>query len=180
LDEGDKLTVNDLIYSALVGSANNAVETLVRYSGLNRDAFIQAMNDKAKTLGAESTYFEEPTGLSTKNVSSALDYAIIAKEVLKDPIIASAVSAREYSFSTVDGSKVRNLYNTNSWLRYNIMPFTASKTGYLHEAKYCLMSRIKTTDERQLISVVLGAETRDESLFSTKDVFNYSSKILLH
>jgi hypothetical protein len=42
------------------------------------------------------------------------------------------------------------------------------------------MSRIKTTDERQLISVVLGAETRDESLFSTKDVFNYSSKILLH
>jgi rare lipoprotein A len=180
LDEGDKLTVNDLIYSALVGSANNAIETLVRYSGLSRDAFIQAMNDKAKTLGAESTYFEEPTGLSTKNVSSALDYAIIAKEVLKDPIIASAVSAREYSFSTVDGSKVRNLYNTNSWLRYNIMPFTASKTGYLHEAKYCLMSRIKTTDERQLISVVLGAETRDESLFSTKDVFNYSSKILLH
>jgi D-alanyl-D-alanine endopeptidase (penicillin-binding protein 7) len=180
LDEGDKLTVNDLIYSALVGSANNAVETLVRYSGLSRDAFIQAMNDKAKTLGAESTYFEEPTGLSTKNVSSALDYAIIAKEVLKDPVIASAVSAREYSFSTVDGNKVRNLYNTNSWLRYNIMPFTASKTGYLHEAKYCLMSRIKTTDEKQFISVVLGAETRDESLFSTKDAFNYSSKIFLH
>jgi D-alanyl-D-alanine carboxypeptidase len=99
---------------------------------------------------------------------------------LKDPVIASAVSAREYSFSTVDGNKVRNLYNTNSWLRYDIMPFTASKTGYLHEAKYCLMSRIETTDEKQLISVVLGAETRDESLFSTKDVFNYSSKILLH
>jgi D-alanyl-D-alanine carboxypeptidase len=76
LDEGDKLTVNDLIYSSLVRSANNTVETLVRYSGLSRDAFIQAMNDEAKTLGAESTYFEEPTGLSTKNVSSALDYAI--------------------------------------------------------------------------------------------------------
>ncbi len=58
LDEGDKLTVNDLIYSTLVGSANNAIETLVRYSGLSRDAFIQAMNDKAKTLGAESTYLK--------------------------------------------------------------------------------------------------------------------------
>jgi rare lipoprotein A len=180
LEEGDQLTVNDLIYSSLVGSANNTVESLVRYSGLSRDAFIQAMNDKAKILGAESTYFEEPTGLSTKNVSSALDYAIIATEALKDPVIASAVSARQYSFSTINTDKVKNLYNTNSWLRYSVMPFTASKTGYLHEAKYCLMSRIQTTDGRQLISVVLGAETRDESLFSTKDAFNYSSKIFLH
>jgi rare lipoprotein A len=180
LDEGDKLTVNDLIYSSLVRSANNTVETLVRYSGLSRDAFIQAMNDEAKTLGAESTYFEEPTGLSTKNVSSALDYAIIAKEVLQDPVIASAASAREYSFFTLDGNKVRNLYNTNSWLRYSVMPFTASKTGYLHEAKYCLMSRIQTANDRQLISIVLGAETRNESLFSTKDIFNYSTKTFLH
>ena len=180
LDEGDKLTVNDLIYSSLVGSANNTVETLVRYSGLSRDAFIQAMNDKAIALGAESTHFDEPTGLSTKNVSSALDYAIIAKEVLQDPVIASAVSARQYSFSTIGGDKVRNLYNTNSWLRYSVMPFTASKTGYLHEAKYCLMSRIQSPDNRQLISVVLGAETRNESLFSTKDVFNYSRKIFLN
>jgi D-alanyl-D-alanine carboxypeptidase len=99
---------------------------------------------------------------------------------LKDPVIASAVSARQYSFSTINTDKVKNLYNTNSWLRYSVMPFTASKTGYLHEAKYCLMSRIQTTDGRQLISVVLGAETRDESLFSTKDAFNYSSKIFLH
>jgi D-alanyl-D-alanine endopeptidase (penicillin-binding protein 7) len=180
LDEGDKLTVNDLIYSSLVGSANNTVETLVRYSGLSRDAFIQAMNDKAEIWGANNTHFDEPTGLSTRNVSSALDYAIIAKEALKDPIISSAVSAREYSFSTIDGNKVRNLYNTNSWLRYSVMPFTASKTGYLHEAKYCLMSRIQTADNRQLISIVLGAETRDESLFSTKDAFNYSSKTFLH
>ncbi|MFP4514979.1 MAG: RlpA-like double-psi beta-barrel domain-containing protein [Parcubacteria group bacterium] len=180
LDEGDRLTVNDLIYSSLVGSANNAVETLVRYSGLSRDAFIKAMNDKARILGANSTHFDEPTGLSTKNVSSALDYAIIAKEVLKDPVIASAVSARHYSFSTIDGTKVKNLYNTNSWLRYSVMPFTASKTGYLHEAKYCLMSRIQSADGRQLISIVLGAESRDESLFSTKDAFNYSSKIFLH
>jgi D-alanyl-D-alanine endopeptidase (penicillin-binding protein 7) len=179
LNEGDKLSINDLLYSSLVGSTNNTVETLVRYSGLSRDAFIQAMNDKAKALGSDSTYFEEPTGLSTKNVSSALDYAIIAKEVLKDPVIAGAVSAREYSF-TISGDKVKNLYNTNSWLRYSVMPFTASKTGYLHEAKYCLMSRIQAADNRQLISVVLGAETRDESLFSTKDVFNYSSKIFLH
>ncbi len=180
LEEGDKLTVNDLVYSALVGSANNAVETLVRYSGLSRKKFVKAMNDKARQWGANTTHFEEPTGLSTENVSSALDYAIIAKEVLRDPIIASAISSRQYSFTTLNNNKVYNLYNTNSWLRYSVMPFTASKTGYLNEAKYCLLSRIQASENKQLISIILGADTRNESLFSTKDVFNFANKTFLH
>ena len=87
VDDGDTLTIEDLIYSSLVGSANNSIETLVRVSGMNRNDFIKKMNETVRLWGANSTSFEEPTGLSPNNVSSASDYAIITKEVFKHPII---------------------------------------------------------------------------------------------
>jgi hypothetical protein len=75
--DGETMTIEDLLYSALVGSANNAVESLVRVSGLSRPNFITKMNETVKSWGATSTSFVEPTGLSPQNVSSPFDYAII-------------------------------------------------------------------------------------------------------
>jgi D-alanyl-D-alanine carboxypeptidase (penicillin-binding protein 5/6) len=68
--DGETMTINDLLYSALVGSANNAVESLVRVSGLSRDQFVERMNSQAKTWGATNTKFIEPSGLAPENVSS--------------------------------------------------------------------------------------------------------------
>ncbi len=179
LVDKDQVTINDLVYSSLVGSANNAVETLARYSNLSRNQFIQAMNDKAKEWGANNTSFVEPTGLSPRNVSSVLDYAIITREALKDPIVAAAASAKQYSFSTINTNKKYYIYNTNSWLRYDQLPFTASKTGYLHEAGYCLLARMPISSD-QVIAVVLGAFSRAESLFATKDALTYGQFVALN
>lgn len=176
LEDGETLTIKDLVYSSLVGSTNNTVETLVRVSGLTREEFIKRMNELVKSYGAKSTRFIEPTGLSPKNVSSAGDYAIIAGEVLSDPIIKDASVTGVYKFTTIkpDGKEIsHSIRNTNLLVREGKYEFTGSKTGYLNEALYCLMSRVKAENGDNLIVVTMGAKTRDESFRKTEDLIRY-------
>jgi len=177
LNDGDILTIEDLVYSALVGSANNTIETLVRISGLSRNDFIAKMNETVLAWGARSTYFVEPTGLSPENVSSAFDYAIIIKEVLRHPIIEKASTMAEYEFYTVNTRKRHRIRNTNQLIRTNKYNITGSKTGYLDEAGYCLMTRFRTGGE-QIIVVTMGASTRDISFLETENLIKYGTKIV--
>ncbi|MHB8904113.1 MAG: RlpA-like double-psi beta-barrel domain-containing protein, partial [Patescibacteria group bacterium] len=105
LKEGDTLKIQDLVYAALVGSANNAVESLVRVSGLSRDNFIAQMNKTVKAMGATSTKFIEPSGLSPENVSSPYEYAIISKAILSNPLIQKISTTISYKFKTVNTKK---------------------------------------------------------------------------
>ena len=173
LDEGETLTVEDLVYASLVGSANNTVETLVRASGLNRDEFIAKMNDLVYNWGASSTRFVEPTGLAPENVSSCLDYAIITNEVYKHPILNKASIAGEYSFNTINKDVRHRLKNTNSLFKLNKYNITGSKTGYLNEAGYCLMTRVKAANGDNLIIVTLGADSRARSFSETEDLIRF-------
>lgn len=173
LKNGDILTTRDLVYSALVGSANNVVETLVRVSGLSRNDFIKKMNESALNWGATATNFVEPTGLSPDNVSSALDYVIITKKIFSDPIIQKASVAEEYKFSTVNTKVSHRLKNTNKLLAAsNGFNITGSKTGYLNEAGYCLMIRAEAVGKK-VIAVTFGVESRDVSFTETGDLIKY-------
>jgi len=176
VNDGDTMTIENLLYSSLVGSANNAIESLVRVSGLSRDDFIKTMNQKVKQWGATSTYLVEPTGLSPENVSSALDYAIITKNILSHPIIEKASTMNEYKFSTINTAKPHRIKNTNQLISTNHFNITGSKTGYLDEAGYCLMTRVKTGNNKQIIAVTLGAETRDISFFETEELLKYGTR----
>jgi D-alanyl-D-alanine endopeptidase (penicillin-binding protein 7) len=172
LEEGDQLTVEDLFYAALVGSANNTVETLVRASGLSRDDFIAKMNSFVKEWGATSSFFVEPTGLAPENVSSAADYVIISKEVLKNPIIQKVSVMDEYKFELKNRDKQFRVRNTNKIINQDKYTVTGSKTGYLHEAGYCLMLRI-TYGAQSLIVVTFNADTRDQSFDETTRLLEY-------
>lgn len=173
LKEGDLITVKDLVYSALIGSANNAVETLARASGVSRDVFIQKMNQNAIAFGAESSRFVEPSGLSSQNVSSPRDYAIISREILKNKIIQEASVLRRYEFATLNTQVKHTINNTNNAIRYGTsgLYLLGSKTGYLHEAGYCLMI---STDN--YISVIFGASSRDEAFQEAQDLIKFSEK----
>ena len=175
MEEGETLTIEDLIYASLVGSANNAVETLVRVSGLPRDEFINKMNETVNNWGAAGSSFVEPTGLSPENVSSALDYAIITKEVMKNPIVEKASKAGEYKFYSTKISKkkiARRIINTNKIIGANHFRIAGSKTGYLDEAGYCLMTRVKAPSG-YIIAVTLGAPTREASFLEMEDLIRY-------
>lgn len=176
ISDGETLTVEDLLYVSLVGSANNTVESLVRVSGIVRDEFIARMNQEVKSWGASSTSFVEPTGLSPENVSTALDYAIITKEVYANPIIQKASTMARYEFSTINTKKAHTIKNTDKLLSVSKLPIIGSKTGYLDEAQYCLMLRADGGSSGNVIVVTMGAESKDKSFAETEDLLRYGLK----
>lgn len=174
--DGETMTIEDLLYASLVGSANNTIETLVRVSGLPRNDFIEKMNDLAAGWGAAATNFIEPTGLAPENVSSAADYAIITKEVFKHPIIQKASAMARYKFYTINTEELYSIRNTNQLIFRNHFNITGSKTGYLDEAGYCLMTRVNLGSDKQVISIILGTDSRDASFMETEDLLRYGMR----
>lgn len=177
IEDGDTLTIEDLVYTSLVGSTNNTIESLVRVSGLTREDFINLMNENVKNWGASSTRFVEPTGLSPENVSSPLDYAIITKEILKNPIIQKSSTINEYKFSTINKKVSHRIKNTNKFIELNRFRITGSKTGYLDEAGYCLMTKVEE-GKNAIIVVTFGSKTRTQSFQETGDLINYGLRKL--
>jgi D-alanyl-D-alanine endopeptidase (penicillin-binding protein 7) len=177
IKEGETLTIENLLYSALVGSANNAIETLVRVSGLKRADFIAKMNQTVKDWGATNTKFIEPTGLSPDNVSSPFDYAIITKEVYSNPILKKISITPKYTFATVNTKKSHTIKNTNKSLVASPYPVIGTKTGYLDEAGYCLMTRV-ATPQGNLIAVNFGSTSSAASLFDNQQLIKYGIKMI--
>jgi len=170
--DGDTLTIENLLYSTLVGSANNAIESLVRVSGLSRENFIKKMNENAKLWGAVNTLFVEPTGLSPDNVSSPYDYAIMMKEVLKNSLIEKISTTKSYSFSTINTKITHRINNTNQLVKNSSHNIIGSKTGYLHESGNCLMTKIKT-EKGNMIFVNFGSPSRDASFSDNEQLIRY-------
>ncbi len=160
LKDGDQVKLKDLTYSALVGSANNAVESLVRLSGLSRADFIKKMNANVKKWGATNTSFIEPTGLSTDNVSTAKDYALILKNISQDTTIKKISTTTQYKFTTINTKKTHTIKNTNKLLREGQFDLQSSKTGYLIEAGHCLaMAAQNKITKQNFIVVTLGSSS---------------------
>lgn len=177
LKEGDTLKTQDLLYAALVGSMNNAIESLVRVSGLSRTEFIARMNKAAKDAGATSTKFIEPSGLSPKNVSSPHEYAIIAKEVFNNPLIKKISTTASYKFKTINNKKEYRLTNTSKLVQASSYSIIGSKTGYLDEAGYCLMTRVQTANGN-IIVVNFSSKNREESFSDNEQLIRYGSRLL--
>lgn len=171
--EGEVLKVRDLLYSTLVGSTNNTMETLVRASGLDRQEFIARMNIFSEVWGARQTKFVEPTGLSSDNMSSPQDYAIIMKEVLKNPLLKEISTTHIHSFKTVNTNRSFRVSSTNQLMRYGTLPINAAKTGFINASGYCLFSRVQNGDDN-LIIVTFASENRDLSYNDHKRLANYA------
>ncbi len=171
---GEKVTIKDLFYSSLVGSANNATIALQRATGLSKEEFVLKMNQKAKELGLSSLSFKEPSGLSPKNVGSAKDVAILFREALKIPEILEALITKEYVFETLNTHAPHRIKNTNmlweSFLASTPFEILGGKTGYLDEAGYCLVVAGKKGEEK-FIAVILGAPSDEER-------FSYAKRVL--
>ena len=136
LKVGDKIRMMDLWISMLTASSNQSAVILADNSGLTRKEFIKKMNDKAKELGLVKTHFEEMSGLSADNISTAEEFAVIAKVAFDNELISSATRFTDYTFTVeqADGS-LRNVGVSNR--NYSLLAFdvAASKTGYLVEAQ---------------------------------------------
>jgi D-alanyl-D-alanine carboxypeptidase (penicillin-binding protein 5/6) len=170
LEPGEQMSVEDLLKSVVIASANDAAVTLAEYVAGTEDAFVQMMNQRAKELGMENTIFENTNGLddTTQNhVTSAKDIAIMSRELIKYPKIT------EYSSIWMD--TVRNgefgLTNTNRLIRY-YKGATGLKTGSTSKAGFCITATA-TRDGMTLIAVIMAAPTRDIRNASAVSLLNY-------
>ena len=154
LEEGEVMSVNDLIKATVVASANDAAVALAEYVAGSEDTFVDNMNAKAKALNMNDTVFKNCNGLDEEgHLTSAHDVALMSRELIKHKII--------YNYTSIWMDNLRNgktqIVNTNKLLKsYN--GITGLKTGTTNEAGSCISATAKRND-LELISVVLGSKT---------------------
>ncbi len=177
VDDNDSLKVKDLVYSSLVRSSNNTIETLVRASGMERDKFMSKMNDSAVLWGASSTVFVEPTGLAPSNHTTVRDFSKILTNIFTNSVITEASITQDYSFIT-NSTGLHRVINTNRLLKYITYPVLGSKTGYLDEAGFCLAMKAKIGNQKNVILVLLGSDDRMGSYQDAEKLIKYSDRKL--
>lgn len=134
---GARLSRRDLLHLALMSSENRAAHALGRAYPGGVAKFVRAMNVKAKALGMKSARFVDPTGLSSRNVSSAADLVKLVRAAAEHPLI------RQYSTSASHvvqiGGRLVEFRNTNTLVAKHDWSIAVQKTGYTSEAGQCLV-----------------------------------------
>jgi len=173
---GSKMTVQDMFYSSIVGSANNTTMSLARLSGLGKAGFVKQMNAKAKALGLKNTSFREPTGLDEHNVTTAEEMAKLAQTAFSKLTIRRAASTPAYKFAIRNSKVVKTVKNTNHLLTMDDEVWViGGKTGYIDEARYNLAVQMRPMKGGpQLVVVVLGAPTKNGSFASAKSLAKWA------
>ena len=137
LPVGTTMTRETAMLLALMSSENRAANALGRHYPGGLPAFVQAMNRKAASLGMYNSRFEEPTGLSSNNVSTAHDLARMVAAAARYPEIRHYSTTAEARVE-IKG-RVRDFGNTNALVRSDTWEIGISKTGYISEAGRCLV-----------------------------------------
>lgn len=158
LKVGEEMSVDDLLKSLIVASANDAAVALAEYIAGSEESFVAKMNARAEELGMKNTHFENTNGLddtATNHVTSARDIAIMTREVVKHEAV--------FNYSTIWMDTIRDgafgLTNTNRLIRF-YKGATGLKTGSTAKAKFCI-SATAERDGLSLIAVIMGSPTRD-------------------
>lgn len=156
LKPGSIIYVKDLFTSMLSVSANDAAKALARISGLTDKVFIQKMNAKAKVWGLENTVFVEPTGLDPQNKSTAQEYAILAKNVLKNPRISQATLVKTYTFKDLKTGRRHKITNKNKLLNSSL-DMIGTKTGFIDESGPNIVAEAQQNNKK-VIAVIFKAD----------------------
>ena len=158
LEEGEQMSVEDLLKSVVIASANDAAVALAEYVSGSVDAFVAKMNAKATELGMTSTKFENVTGLddtAENHLTSAKDIALMSCALVAHPLVLQ--------YSSIWMDTIRNgefgLTNTNRLVRF-YRGCTGLKTGSTSKAGFCI-SATAERDGLSLVCVIMGAESRD-------------------
>lgn len=171
---GTRLTRHELLNLALIASENRAAAALSRAYPGGRDAFIGAMNRKAREIGMSHTHFVDGTGLNSLNKATAADLVKLVDAAYRYPLIRESSSSGSFDIA-VPGKKVVKVkekgkvrrvaksvvrqvafHNTNSLTRSKDWNIGVSKTGYINEAGRCLVMQAKIA-ERKVIIVLLDS-----------------------
>ena len=168
LEEGEQMTVDDLIKATVIMSANDAAVVLAEAVSGSEEAFVAQMNEKAQQLGMNDTVFKNCNGLDEEgHVTSAYDVALMSRELIRHEKVF------DYTLTWMDSVRggETQLVNTNKLIR-SYQGITGLKTGTTGQAGSC----ITATAEREglsLIAVVLGADSTDHRFQDAAALLDY-------
>ena len=154
LSVGTRLSREEMLLLALKSSENRAASALSRHYPGGREAFVAAMNAKAKMLGLTETRFADPTGLTPENVSSARDLVKLVNAAHQYPLIREFSTSEEYQVAV--RGRPQMFRNTNTLVRNEQWNIGLSKTGYISEAGKCLVMQA-WLDNKPTIIVLLAS-----------------------
>jgi D-alanyl-D-alanine endopeptidase (penicillin-binding protein 7) len=151
---GTELSRGELLHLALMSSENRAAHALGRTYPGGLTHFVGLMNARAKSLGMNETSYVEPTGLSSKNQSSARDLATLVGFAYGDPTLRELSTSTGYQVEV--GRRTLQYNNTNRLVKNPAWDIGLQKTGYISEAGQCLVMQAKVAG-RKLIMVFLDS-----------------------
>lgn len=151
---GTTLTRGEMLHLALMASENRAANALGRHYPGGLSAFVAAMNAKAVSLGMADTHYVEPTGLSSRNQSSAKDLATLVKVSSEIPLLRDLSTSREARVAL--GKRLVQFRSTNGLLSNPLWDIGLQKTGFINEAGKCVVMQARMAG-RQLIMVFLDS-----------------------
>ena len=167
LEEGETMSVDDMLKAICVVSANDCCAAMAEYLSGSMESFVARMNQRAAELGMNDTHFVDCSGLSDDGYSSAHDVALMSRELMKHDGIVK--------YTTIWMDTLRNgasqLVNTNKLVRF-YKGVTGLKTGTTSTAGHNL-SATAERDGLKLVAVVLGCETTDQRFGGARKLLDY-------
>jgi serine-type D-Ala-D-Ala carboxypeptidase (penicillin-binding protein 5/6) len=161
LRAGEQITLENLLYGAIIHSANDAAVALAEHNAGSVDAFVEKMNTRAEELGLADTNYSNPIGLDDyNNYSSSYDVAILAKYIYQNQFVRHAAKLTELEVKSVDGTYSHLLKSTNDLLDNEYLNIKGLKTGKTDGAGLCLVAIAETDKENEIITVVLNSPDR--------------------
>ncbi len=172
---GSKILLKDLWQSALGSSANNAAMAMARIAGPGVNPFVKKMNAKAKAIGATSSVFHDPSGMNPKNMTTAHDMALIARDAFRLKRVTDASQKGPYTFTLAGTNVSHTIKNTNAPLLADTDVYLqGGKTGYLPESMYNYAGEMRPmvaadgNHTKDVVVVVLGAPSTAGAMASAK------------
>ncbi|WP_434667568.1 serine hydrolase [Paraburkholderia sp. A3BS-1L] len=153
---GTSLERGEMLRLALMASENRAASALSRAFPGGQPAFIQKMNEKARALHMADTHFDDPSGLSPDNLSTARDVVKMAAAAARYPLISEYTTLPQYEEEI--GSRTRFYHNTDPIVRSSGWDVLVAKTGYIREAGRCIVVDANLPNG-QIMIALLGSQT---------------------
>lgn len=172
LEVGEQMSVNDLLKSLAIASANDAAIVLAEGISGTTDNFVNSMNKKAQEIGLTNTHFKNPNGLPEDgHYSCAMDMALMSAYLINNYSDILKYTSVYEDYVRENSEKRFWLVNRNKLVKF-IEGVDGLKTGWTSDAGYCITATMKK-DNLRLISVVMGNSTPDLRMSETLQMLNY-------
>ncbi|MBO5227093.1 MAG: D-alanyl-D-alanine carboxypeptidase [Ruminococcus sp.] len=164
-EDQETVSITDLLYGMILPSGADATIAVVQYVAGNEDTFVDMMNDKAAELGMTHTHFTNSTGLfDEQHYSTAVDIAMLMKEVMQNTICRKILSTVEYTTTSTQQHPGGILLQSTTFSRMygtevSGIEIIAGKTGFHDQAMQCLASYARAVDGKEYVLITAHAAT---------------------